>query len=417
MARTYIPTSIPECTPAWLTGALRAGGVIETARVTGVDCEMLGEGEGFMGSTARLRLEYDRAEPGAPSSLIAKLPTLSRKLRAEGELLGIFEREVFFYSEFADTLPNPAPRCLYAEMDPNPADPELQVRSRDMVDRAPRWLIRLLMGLARLLVRMSRRRYVLLLEDMAPARVGDQVGGASHSQLVAVLRHLAHMHAHFWASPDIATRYWIPILNSSSRALLVIYQRALKPFESLYGRQSTPQLRRIQDWLNTRAVELVHVYQQSPHTLIHGDFRLDNLFFRDGRPQPGAETSSDVVLFDWQVPICGPGAYDLAYFLSSTLEPDVPRSEEEALVRLYHEELVRRGVDGYSLSSLQRDYDLGLLLMVQRMTSALPTIETTNERGRALFEGWIDRLNARIEHIDPDTLLPPRALPQAAAAP
>jgi hypothetical protein len=197
----------------------------------------------------------------------------------------------------------------------------------------------------------------------------------------------------------------------------VIYPRALTPFESLFGRQTPPPLRRVQDWLNTRAVELVDVYQQSPHTLIHGDFRLDNLFFRDGRPQPGAETSSDVVLFDWQVPICGPGAYDLAYFLSSTLEPDVPRSEEEALVRLYHEELVRRGVGDYPLSSLQRDYDLGLLLMVQRMTSALPTIETTNERGRLLFEGWIDRLNARIEHIDPDALLPPRALPQAAAAP
>ena len=60
------------------------------------------------------------------------------------------------------------------------------------------------------------------------------------------------------------------------------------------------------------------------------------------------------------------------------------------------------------MSALQRDYDLGMLLMVQRMTSALPTIETTNERGRRLFEGWIDRLNARIEHIDPDALLPPR---------
>jgi hypothetical protein len=45
---------------------------------------------------------------------------------------------------------------------------------------------------------------------------------------------------------------------------------------------------------------------------------------------PGAETSSNVVLFDWQVPICRPGAYDLAYFHSSTLESDVPRALAQA---------------------------------------------------------------------------------------
>ena len=50
-----IPTKPEELTAAWLTEALRAGGVIpEDAAVTAAPYEVLGQGAGFIGQIARV---------------------------------------------------------------------------------------------------------------------------------------------------------------------------------------------------------------------------------------------------------------------------------------------------------------------------------------------------------------------------
>jgi hypothetical protein len=36
---------------------------------------------------------------------------------------------------------------------------------------------------------------------------------------------------------------------------------------------------------------------------------------------------------DWQIPAPGPGAFDLAYLLCGTLEPETTREAERALVQ------------------------------------------------------------------------------------
>ena len=126
MARRFIPKSIAECSPAWLTEVLRAEQVLKHATVEDVEVEILGEGEGFMGTVARLHLKLDADEAGAPGSLIAKIPTGDRSIRIEGELLGIYEREVFFARDFAKLLPVPSPRSYFSAMDPNPSTPERQ---------------------------------------------------------------------------------------------------------------------------------------------------------------------------------------------------------------------------------------------------------------------------------------------------
>ena len=61
-----IPERLEELTPAWLTDALRTGGHLDSGRVVDVHPEQLGEGKGFLGDIARLRLDYE-GEPGPRS--------------------------------------------------------------------------------------------------------------------------------------------------------------------------------------------------------------------------------------------------------------------------------------------------------------------------------------------------------------
>ena len=52
---------------------------------------------------------------------------------------------------------------------------------------------------------------------------------------------------------------------------------------------------------------------RQPWTLLHQDFRVENLFFD---PSGG-----EVVVIDWQSLGRGPGAYDLAYLLGGSMRP------------------------------------------------------------------------------------------------
>ncbi|MCK9926303.1 ecdysteroid 22-kinase family protein [Frankia sp. Mgl5] len=92
---------------------------------------------------------------------------------------------------------------------------------------------------------------------------------------------------------------------------------------------------------------------QSPYSLVHGDYRLDNLMF----PPDG----SGVCAVDWQTIIIGLPARDLAYFLATALPPSLRRAEEVPIVSAYHGRLVELGVRGYSARECFADYRRGML--------------------------------------------------------
>ncbi len=138
-ARLEIPQSAERLTPEWLTAALQDTGTIKACRVESFDTEPdIAAGIGFMGELARLTLRYDRAEDGAPRSLIAKFPTRIPENREIADVFRLYERETRFYEEVAPEVKLRTPRRYYGALNSETQD------------------------------------YVLLLEDLAPARVGDQ---------------------------------------------------------------------------------------------------------------------------------------------------------------------------------------------------------------------------------------------------
>ena len=106
-----IPAGPQELTPDWLTRALRQSGAIGSASVVSFDAKIIGEGAGFMGQLVQVKLTYDRPEPGAPRSLIAKFPAAAPENREVAEFFRFYEREVRFYEQIAKTVELRVPRC------------------------------------------------------------------------------------------------------------------------------------------------------------------------------------------------------------------------------------------------------------------------------------------------------------------
>ncbi len=382
-----IPTRPEDLTPAWLTSALRSGGVLDRAAVVRFSSEILGEGEGFVGTIARIRLELDRPEPDAPASLIGKFPISVDQNKAIGEMGGLYEREIRFYRELAARVPIRTPRFYYGDYDPNPLSGR-EERVVAFMERWPTWLVRLLMPVFRWLSAHSRRRYVLLMEDLAPAPVGDQVAGCDREVAETVLRNLATLHAAFWERLDGPEYSWLARIDWLKHWFHVLYRQGHPIFAAGLGARF-PRLTGLGSFLDARALDVIDRLAALPHTLSHGDYRLDNMCL--GRDAAGR---LDVATFDWQGPYRGPGVIDLAYFISGNLDAAESRPHEVELVRAYHDELAKHGVADFAFERCWHGYQLSKLLIVYRVILSFHMIDFQNERGVKLIDTWLERLSA-----------------------
>jgi hypothetical protein len=400
LSDAIIPTTFDEVTSDWLTRSLRESGVLDKAAVTSVKVDVLGEGEGFMGIIGRLHLEYDEPEADAPATLIAKIPTPVKDNRSIGELVGAYEREIHFYDTVAPQLPVETPRSYYAAMEAGRSS-EKDAEGAAMLDRAPVWLIRLLMRLVTWVVSRRQRKYILLISDLQPGRVGDQVKGCTADEAAQILSAIAKVHVQYWRSPSLDERTWLRRQDLNPRTMHCIFEDNVGVFRERLGPRSPASLEPSLRWLESRAIDLLKAFHvSSPETLLHGDMRLDNVSFK-----PKAESGEEpVVLFDWQLAGRGPGAYDVAYFLSGALTADIPADVARDLVRHYYDELVAGGIDEYSFDDCLRDYHRALLAVLHRVSST-GTVELGNERGVELIAMWLERTLARLDGVDYDALL------------
>ncbi|HSR22839.1 MAG TPA: phosphotransferase, partial [Candidatus Eisenbacteria bacterium] len=114
-----------------------------------------------------------------------------------------------------------------------------------------------------------------------------------------------------------------------------------------------------------------------PWTIVHGDYRLDNLLFGAGEPGP-------VAVVDWQTCTHGPGLADVAYFIGAGLSPGDRRVAERDLVAGYHAGLLAAGVQGYEWDRCWRDYRRGAWSGLVMAVAASMLVERTT-RGDLMF--------------------------------
>ena len=395
-----IPRNLSAVTAGWLDRILRSSGTLAGARIHDFEIEKLGEGEGFMGETARLHLAYaGPGEVGLPS-VVLKIPTSDQKLRAAGEALGIYEREVFFYQHLAGQMPVRVPRCYFAAMDARPfGSPEQDAVSLERLEQFPRWGLAALVAAGPWLTRISRRRYVLLLEDLAPARLGNQVTETSEQDIRRAIASLARIHAYAWGNPVVENVPWLHPIDSATKMNEYLVARQRPHFEEIFAAAIPEYGKPHLDWLEKNLGEVQRRLAKPPCTLLHGDYRLDNLFFDD------AAADSLAIVSDWQVPNWGRGVCDLAYFLSGTLEADLPVEAAFPHVDFYHEQIQKLRPIEYKREECRRDYVRALYVVLSRVVSSFGEIEASNDRAVTLFRLWVERAFSRLRGVDPASVL------------
>lgn len=348
-----------DLTARWLTEAIGAG------EVSDFTVERIGTGQ--MSECYRIALSYADGRQG-PVSVVLKVAATDPMSRGTGHALGLYEREVRFYSEVAPGLAGqsggPIARCYHAAYQPETGF------------------------------------FTLLLDDAAPAEVGDEIRGASIADATLALTQLGRLHAPLIGSEALADAEW---LNREAPVTQDLITALYAGFADRYGEAITAEqqvvCRHLVDNFDA------HVAAESGRVkgLVHGDYRLDNMLF--GRPG----SLRDLTVVDWQTVTWGPAMTDVAYFLGCALETEDRRAHYDELLRAYHDGLgpnpaltldeVREGV--------RRQSFFGVMMAI--VSSML--VERT-DRGDQMFLTMLDRHSSHV--LDTGAL---DVLPGAATTP
>lgn len=326
-----------DLTVGWLTAAIGAG------RVDGFTVERIGTGQ--MSECYRIGLSYEERSRG-PSSVVLKVAATDPISRQTGLALGLYEREVRFYAEVAPGLSarsGPIAHCYHRAHEPETGF------------------------------------FTLLLDDAAPAEVGDEIRGATLAEATLALSQLGRLHAPLIGSETLAEADW---LNRETPVNQELITALYAGFDDRYGDAITAGQRDV----CRRLVDAFDAYaaQESGRLkgLVHGDYRLDNMLF--GRPG----SLRELTVVDWQTVTWGPAMTDVAYFLGCALPTEVRRTHYDELLTAYHRGLgpqppqtsdeVREGV--------RRQSFFGVMMTI---VSSMLVVRT--DRGDEMFMTMLER--------------------------
>lgn len=340
----------------WLTRALQGAGV--DAVVESFTAKAVGTGQ--IGDSVRFALKYARGGDDAPASLVGKFPSADPDSFGTGVMLGNYHREVMFYRHLADTAKIRTPKCLFADVAPEGGE------------------------------------FVLLMEDLAPARPGDQLKGVSLDQARLVIDEAAKLHASHWADEALDELPWVSGSRAAppSQVTPELVQGLWAGFRARYAERLQPDWIEIGERIAGRFWALAEG-NAGPRCLTHNDFRPDNMMFatrKGGHP---------VTTLDWQSFAYGNGATDVAYFLAGAISPELRRANEKALLDRYYAGLKLYGVQDYGRDDLARDYGRGGFLLFMTAFFAAMVVKQT-ARGDDMFLQMIGGASQQI--MDHDAL-------------
>ncbi len=321
------PTHPDGVTAEWL-------GDLLGARIESVRWDPIGTGQ--VGDSVRFHLVGE----GVPETLAGKFPADDTTSRATAAMFGLYRKEVCFYREAAPLLGVRVPDVHFAEVDEAGAD------------------------------------FILLFEDMAPARQGDQIAGCGIADARAAVRQAAAFHAPSWGRADILDAQWIQPPPDLGERVGAMYPQAQAVFRDRYADSLEPEYMAICEQLAEASASWFG-RDDPPQCLVHGDFRLDNMLFDVGG---GAEP---IAVLDWQTVSVGKAMTDIGYFLGCGIGEALWKEHESELLEIWRAEMAARGV-ALSHEEIRRDYRLGILHGISTAVFSAAFVERTG-RGDANF--------------------------------
>ena len=344
-----VPVERPtDLSADWLTETLGSG------RVTGFTAERIGTGQ--VSECYRVTLSYDDdgGETAGPASVVLKVAASDPTSRQSGQALGLYEREVRFYSDvaplFADSSQRgggPIAHCHHASYAPDTG------------------------------------MFTLLIDDAAPAEAGDEIRGATITDATLALNQLGRLHAPLIGGD--APAGWLVRETPVNQGLITALYAG---FTDRYGEAISDDQRMVCQ----RLVDAFDAYLAEEAAaartqgLVHGAYRLDNMLFgRPGSPR-------DLTVVDWQTVTWGPAMTDVAYFLGCALTTPERRAHYDDLLAAY-----RDGLGAHSLSleeirdGVRRQSFFGVMMSI---VSSMVVVRT--DRGDEMFMTMLERHSSHV---------------------
>lgn len=292
--------------------------------------------EGFLSRTFRATRRSDR------KSYILKVG--SRDLVAQGFARKIqsFRRECAAYKILRPLYGKVTPRCLASFSIPDGSD-----------------------GL-------------LWLQEITPARSGDQITGLSWRELAATTRSIGTVHARFWNARKLSQIHRLPLHRYN---LAHETKTHLRAFQKDCLSLLRPADRKVLPVALAAISRALRQCKARPFTLLHGDLRADNLLFSKGRTW----------IVDWQIAAWGLGAFDLARVIGGSTAGPLTLADQRKLVEIWHHTLQQGGVRGYSTEEAWQDYRTGVALTLSIPITNGPTLTHLSPRGREIARLMIRR--------------------------
>lgn len=335
-----------DITTSWVEGVLHGSGALDKGvTVTDLNIERIGEGVGILSVLQRITPTYSNGGSG-PKSLVVKYPTSDANLRGAADALAFYIRELIFYRDLAPDAPFKTAKC-YA-----------QAIAADNTD------------------------FTIAMEDIGYMRPLNQLEGVSLEESKVLLEVLADFHAMWWNSPKLAQvqEYFLPVANPTYEYILPpMFTQAWPSVVQHAGDLIPDSVAKIGDIWAEKCMWMLQS-MMTPTTLCHGDYRADNLMF----------AGNDPAVIDFQITGTGCGMYDVAYFISQSIDSDVRHGRDQELLDTYFNRLDKHGID-FDREDMMRMYLIGICFCVTYSVTAFPSFEENNERGKQLLRDMLNR--------------------------
>lgn len=345
-----IPASIDDVSTEWLSD-------VTGLAISGVEFELIGVGIGVSSAVYRLRLQGE----SVPDTLVLKLQAFDEAAIFTSSILRMYEREVKFFDQLAELSPIRVPKGYGGEVSDDGAG------------------------------------YFLLMEDMGGHRIVDQNLGMDITDAEQCVDELAAWHATFWGKADqyVETGAAVSLADEVYPAVLpLVFGEGWEKVSA--SMDVHPAIADVAPRWSDAMPGLLTNLSTSPTTVIHGDYRGDNIFF---------DADGKVVLLDFQLTGLGSGSYDLSYFITQSLLPDVAADNEKRLFDRYVAGLHSHGVAASETTRLWDDYRTGALFCLVYPMVASRGMDFSDQRQYDLIDNMNSRFARAVDELELADLL------------
>ena len=353
------PKSPDDITTEWLTETLFAN---DQDDITVESFTIIPLSKGENSELFEIRVGYSDQTIDMPQSLIAKF---SSNLPSKRENFKIFyHNEVRFYQTISQHIPLRTPKMYFADID------------------------------------MDDGTHCILLENIHPAVSGDRMNGCTVDQAKQIVHAIAGFHASTRESSELFKQDWIISLTPEmwgfmKQAYLENWDDFIKTMEDKLSSRVMNILHKVhrRDWS-----ELFSHHSESPLSLCHFDFHLDNILFLT------EDDHAPVAVIDWQGPMRGRGVTDIAYFNGMCLTMEQRQVSERELLQIYHDTLIEHGMRNYDFEQCWNDYRITMLENLGRQVRAY-RLTHRPELLNALQTVYIPRFATAVLDLESDDFL------------